>query len=144
RGVSLKQMSLSIGIMNLIAPILGGMPMCHGSGGLAGHYRFGARTGGSVIMLGVFKIVAALVFGAGLIKLLQVFPESILGVLLVLAGVELALPARDMTEKREFRITVITALAIVALNTGVGFLVGAIYAALTRTGFRGGNQSEAG
>ncbi|MCH7872119.1 MAG: putative sulfate/molybdate transporter [Planctomycetes bacterium] len=52
RGASPRRVSVSVGLMNLICCPLGGMPMCHGAGGLAAQHRFGARTGGSVILLG--------------------------------------------------------------------------------------------
>lgn len=35
---------------------IGGFPMCHGAGGMAAHYRFGARTGGSDIMIGLLFV----------------------------------------------------------------------------------------
>ena len=38
----------SMGLANLGAGFLAGMPVCHGAGGLAAHYRFGARTGGQM------------------------------------------------------------------------------------------------
>lgn len=52
RKVSEKKIAISQGIMNLIAPIFGGVPMCHGAGGMAGHVRFGAKTGGALVILG--------------------------------------------------------------------------------------------
>lgn len=125
RKIPLSKMALSVGMMNLIALPFGAMPMCHGSGGLAGQHYFGARTGGSVIMVGVLKIAVALLFGAGLIHFLSAFPLSVLGVMLLFAGLELALPARDQTERADYLITLITAVGIISLNTGAGFLLGA-------------------
>ena len=43
KTVTERQLSLNMGIMNLVIPFFGGMPMCHGAGGLAGQYYFGAR-----------------------------------------------------------------------------------------------------
>jgi len=37
-----RKLSLSIGLTNLSLPFLGGMPICHGAGGLAAKYYFGA------------------------------------------------------------------------------------------------------
>ncbi|MFP3976007.1 MAG: putative sulfate/molybdate transporter [Dehalococcoidia bacterium] len=42
-----KKLALNMGIMNVVVSFFGGMPMCHGAGGLAGQYYFGARTGGT-------------------------------------------------------------------------------------------------
>jgi SulP family sulfate permease len=55
--------ALTMGIVNLPAGFFGAVPMCHGTGGLAAHYRFGARTGGAPIMIGVFLVVVALILG---------------------------------------------------------------------------------
>src|SRR5207245_2328522 len=43
-----RRVAISVGAMNLVAAWFGGMPMCHGAGGLAGQYRFGARTNGAI------------------------------------------------------------------------------------------------
>lgn len=66
------------------------MPVCHGSGGLAAQYRFGARSGASIILLGIFKMVLGLTFGEELIILLRSFPKAFLGVMVLAAGFELA------------------------------------------------------
>lgn len=66
------------------------MPVCHGSGGLAAQYRFGARSGSSVIFLGLLKFVIGLFFGESLVDLLRRFPASMLGIMVIAAGLELA------------------------------------------------------
>ncbi|MFX0147866.1 MAG: putative sulfate/molybdate transporter, partial [Candidatus Hodarchaeota archaeon] len=42
--ISANSLALNMGVMNLVNPFLGGIPLCHGSGGLAAQYAFGART----------------------------------------------------------------------------------------------------
>ena len=81
---------VSVALMNLIGGWFGAMPVCHGSGGLAAQYRFGARSGASIIILGLFKMVLGLLFGETLIDLLRQYPKSLLGVMVVAAGLELA------------------------------------------------------
>ena len=108
--------------------------MCHGAGGLAAQDRFGARTCGSVIMLGVAKIVLALLFGGSLLLWLQAYPKSCLGVLLLLSGLELALVCRDQRTRVDFFVMLITVGACMAVNTAVGFLVGWTMAALLMWG----------
>ncbi len=76
--------------MNLIGGWFGAMPVCHGSGGLAAQYRFGARSGSSIILLGLFKILLGLVCGESLVGLLRRYPKSLLGVMVLAAGLELA------------------------------------------------------
>ena len=87
---SVTALGLSVAAMNLTGPWLGCMPLCHGSGGLAAQYRFGARSGASVILLGLLKLVLGLFFGNTLVDLLDRFPKSLLGIMVLAAGLELA------------------------------------------------------
>lgn len=125
-----RRVALSVSLMNLIGCPFGAMPMCHGAGGLAAQYRFGARTGGSVIMLGAVKIILALLFGGSLLLWLQAYPASVLGVLLLFSGLELALICRDQSTRVDFFVMLITAGACLAINIAVGFLVGWAMASL--------------
>ena len=125
-----RRVALSVSIMNLIGCPLGAMPACHGAGGLAAQHRFGARTGGSIVMLGAAKIVLGLLFGGSLLLWLQAFPGSVLGVLLLFSGLELAIVCRDQTGKVDFFLMILTAGACLAVNTAVGFAVGWIMALL--------------
>jgi MFS superfamily sulfate permease-like transporter len=126
RGIKTRSMATSVGLMNIASCLFGAMPMCHGSGGLAGQHRFGARTGGSVVMLGAAKVVIALFFGTAVISVLAAYPASVLGILLVFSGLELTLPARDCTKKNAFIVATATACGIIAANTAVGFVLGLI------------------
>lgn len=135
RPVTERQIALSTGIMNLVAPLLGGVPMCHGAGGMAGHVRFGARTGGSLVILGSLVIVVAFVFGQGVGVLLQLFPSAILGVILFFAGAELAATARlEGSNSQNFYLAIITA-GLAMWNMGAAFLVGVSLNALLRKGW---------
>lgn len=87
---SVNALGFSVAAMNLTGPWLGCMPLCHGSGGLAAQYRFGARSGASIILLGLFKLGLGLFFGGTLVDLLAHFPKSLLGVMVLAAGLELA------------------------------------------------------
>ena len=75
---------------NGISFLLGGIPLCHGAGGLAAHYKFGARTGGSNIIIGGIFLCIALFLGHHALSLMHLLPLSILGVLLVFAGGQLS------------------------------------------------------
>ncbi len=88
RKVTAKTISIDHGIMNLISTFIGGIPMCHGAGGMAGHIRFGARTGGALVILGVMVLLIGLFLSDSVTLLLQIFPRPILGVILFFAGVE--------------------------------------------------------
>ncbi|KAK0386459.1 hypothetical protein NLU13_6295 [Sarocladium strictum] len=87
---SVTSMGLSVALMNLTGSWFGAMPVCHGAGGLAAQFRFGARSGSSVIFLGIIKILLGLFFGKSLISLLAHYPNSILGIMVLAAGLELA------------------------------------------------------
>ncbi|KAI0443722.1 hypothetical protein F4803DRAFT_561393 [Xylaria telfairii] len=87
---SVTAVGISVAVMNLSGCWFGAMPVCHGSGGLAAQYRFGARSGASVMALGLFKVVLGIFFGESLLDLLQTFPRSLLGIMVLAAGLELA------------------------------------------------------
>ncbi|PKS07519.1 hypothetical protein jhhlp_006123 [Lomentospora prolificans] len=87
---SVTSLGLSVAAMNLTGTWLGSMPLCHGSGGLAAQYRFGARSGASIILLGLLKFCLGLFFGDTLVDLLAHFPKSFLGIMVLAAGLELA------------------------------------------------------
>jgi hypothetical protein len=138
RGIRSRDMAISVGLMNVVGCAFGAMPACHGSGGLAGQYRFGARTGGSVVILGLAKIALGIAFGAAAVGVLAAFPGALLGVLLMFAGFELAAPARDCVKRDAFFVAVVTAGGILAVNTLVGFLFGLVAAlVLVRRGADG-------
>lgn len=125
RRVEPKKVAISVGLMNLVAAWFGGMPMCHGAGGLAGQYRFGARTNGSILFLGVIKMAVAVLFGATLITLCKAFPASVLGVMLGFSGMELALVTRDQTSRTDAFAMLLTAGACLGLgNVAIGFGLG--------------------
>ncbi|CAK7223089.1 hypothetical protein SCUCBS95973_005059 [Sporothrix curviconia] len=89
-ATSVTAFGCSVGAMNLVGCWFGAMPVCHGAGGLAVQYRFGARSGASVVLLGAAKLLLGLFLGETLLDLLRVFPRSLLGVLVLAAGLELA------------------------------------------------------
>jgi predicted benzoate:H+ symporter BenE len=126
RPVSEGKIMLSTGVMNLGSALLGGVPMCHGAGGMAGHVRFGARTGGAMIILGSILLLLALFFSGSIQTLFRMFPTPILGVILFLAGAQLAW-GRGACIKQTHGASrlVMLATAVVALwNVGMAFVVG--------------------
>jgi MFS superfamily sulfate permease-like transporter len=126
-----KSVAISVGLMNLMSGWFGAMPMCHGAGGLAGQYRFGARSNASILFLGSVKILLAVFFGGSLLALLHFYPNSILGVLLSISGLELALVATDQTERVAATIMLGTAAGVLALSsTATGFAIGWVLALL--------------
>ncbi len=134
RSAAPKKVAISVGLMNIICCPFGAMPMCHGAGGLAAQYRFGGRTGGSVVLLGVAKMTLAVLLGGSLLVWLQHYPKSVLGVLLLFSGLELAMICRDQRTRVDYFVMLITAGACMALNTAIGFVIGWTMAALLARG----------
>ncbi len=117
--------ALTMGIANFPAGFFGAVPMCHGTGGLAAHYRFGARTGGAPVMIGAIFVVMALAFGEFGFALLAMIPNSVLGVLLVFAGLELCPLVRSLKGNEEYFVALlITGIALAVPNMAWAFGIG--------------------
>ncbi|CAL9112483.1 unnamed protein product [Musa textilis] len=124
---SATSVSITVGLMNLVGCWFGAMPCCHGAGGLAGQYKFGGRSGACVALLGAAKLTVGLVLGGSLLRLLVEFPVGLLGVLLLFAGVELAMAARDMSSKAEsFVMLICAAVSLVGSSAALGFVCGIV------------------
>ena len=132
RPVTERRVAISTGLMNLASPLLGGVPMCHGAGGMAGHVRFGARTGGALVILGVLLTVLALFFSDSVVEILRLFPASVLGVILFLAGTQLALGACDFGPDKGARFVAVVTTALSLWNVGAAFVAGIAVSLLLR------------
>lgn len=119
KEVSPNRLSRSIGIMCIIASPLGGFPTCHGSGGLAGQYRFGARTGGSNIILGTLYLLVALFFAGS--NPLSIFPLGALSGLLFFTGIELG---KAGAKTDSWVVTLLAGIVSLFANIAIGFLTG--------------------
>jgi sulfate permease, SulP family len=133
RRVTPSSICLSLGLVNVASGLLGGMALCHGSGGATAHYRLGARTAGAT--LAAAGLYAALAAGAvfGISPLFV--PAAVLAGMLLFVGAEHCLLLTDLTTVADVACAVlIAAVTVVANNLAIGFLVGwAAYAALRRT-----------
>ncbi len=127
-----KALCISMAIANLGSFFLGGMPMCHGAGGLASRYRFGARTAGSNLIIGGIFLLIALLFGDQLLPVVNLLPMSVLGVLLIFAGTQLALTILDMQTRKEFFVVILIVGIALASNLAAGFLTGIVVAGILR------------
>ncbi len=136
RPVSERKLSWNQGIMNLILPFFGGMPMCHGAGGLAGQYYFGARTGGTNILEGLIEISMGLFLANSIAGIFAVFPMAIVGAMMFLVGIELIKFARDIRLDKDLIPMTVTVIVSVATNMAYGFLIGLVVYYLIRFVFR--------
>jgi MFS superfamily sulfate permease-like transporter len=132
RPVSERQLSLNQGLMNLIVPFFGGMPMCHGAGGLAGQYYFGARTGGTNIIEGVIEVALGLFFASSVAGLLVAFPTAIIGAMMLLVGIELTKFVKNVRPNKDLAPMGATVLVALLTNMALGFVVGLGVYHLTR------------
>jgi hypothetical protein len=129
RNVTVRKLSLSYALMNLVNPFFGGVPTCHGSGGLVGHYTFGARTGGSILIYGSIFLILGLLFASGFQQVVQVFPLPILGVLLFFEAAALVTMIRDQTgDARSMLLVVMVGLIAAGLPYGyaIGLIIGTV------------------
>jgi hypothetical protein len=125
RDVPPKKLSTTIGLMNLTSVPFGGFPMCHGAGGLAGQYRYGARTGGANIYAGMIFIALALFFSSP--EILSVVAIGVLGALLVFVGIEMG---RYSLRTDSVAVTGIIGVLAVISSMTLAFIVGMIIAYL--------------
>ena len=135
RPVSERSVAYSTGLMNLGSSLIGGIPMCHGAGGMAGHVQFGARTGGSSIILGCILLFAGLFLSSSIGTVFKMFPQSVLGVILFLAGLQLALGSRDVGAEKADRFVVLATAALAIANVGLAVLFGILAHHAARRGW---------
>jgi sulfate permease, SulP family len=124
KSVSYRSACISMAIANFMSFLVGGMPLCHGAGGLAAHYRFGARTAGSNLMIGLIFVALAIFLGVHALSVLYLLPMSILGVLLLFAGGQLSLSVIDVKERKDLFVSLMILGITLASNLAVGFIVG--------------------
>jgi hypothetical protein len=126
RKVKERTIAIDHGFMNIFSTTIGGVPLCHGAGGMAGHVRFGAKTGGALVILGVMLVIIGLFFSDSVAVLFNIFPAGILGVILCFAGLELASVAKGIGWEKEDAYVMLATAGISLWNIGVGFLAGLI------------------
>ncbi len=136
RRVTERQLSFNMGAMNVVIPFFGGMPLCHGAGGLAAQYYFGARTGGTNVIEGLLEVFLGLFLAGSIALIFADFPLAIVGAMMFLVGIELTKFARDLRFNRELVPALATLLGSVLLNMAVGFVLGSLvhYLMFGRTG----------
>ena len=135
RPVNERRVTVSTGVMNTLGSLIGAVPMCHGAGGMAAQYSFGARTGGAPIILGVLLILVALWFSESVGTFLRLFPQPALGVMLFLAGLQLALGSCDFSRDKGERFVTLGTAALCVWNVGVAFVFGIAVLAIVRRGW---------
>jgi SulP family sulfate permease len=126
--VTYRSVTISMALANLLSFVVGGMPLCHGAGGLAAHYRFGARTAGSNLLVGILFLALAFFLGIHALSVVYLLPMAILGVLLIFAGGQLALTVIDMKTRKDLFVALLMLGITLASNLAAGFLIGIVVA----------------
>ncbi|WP_292516985.1 putative sulfate/molybdate transporter [Methanoculleus sp.] len=134
KGVDPDRLSRTIGAMNLVSTPLGGFPMCHGAGGLAAMYRFGARTGGANIVAGLLILIFAVAFAPP--EVLTLIPFGVFGALLVFVALELG---KHSAKTESYLVTAVIAVLTLLIGLTFAFIIGMVlaYAQKWWTGRRG-------
>jgi MFS superfamily sulfate permease-like transporter len=125
KKVTVRKISLTYSLMNLVSPFFSGVPTCHGSGGIAGHYTFGGRTGGSVLIYGAMYLALGIFFGSGFQTAVKLFPLPVLGVILLFEALALMRLVRDMlASAADFFIVLLVGL--IAFGLPYGYVIGVV------------------
>ena len=123
KDVPPRKFSTTIGLMNITSVPFGGFPMCHGAGGLAGQYRYGARTGGANVYAGLIFLILALFFTSP--QVLSIIAVGVLGALLIFVGIEMG---RHSLKTDSLVITCIIGILALVSSITLAFIVGMVVA----------------
>lgn len=126
RGLVVRpgRLATTFGSANLLAGAIGGMPVCHGAGGMTAHVAFGARTGGAPLAMGAVLLTLALAAGSGLAALLAAFPLPILAGLLATAGLLHIGLLRDLRGSRDWALALLVGAIGFQLNLTIALVLG--------------------
>jgi sulfate permease, SulP family len=126
RRVRPSRLAGSIAIANTLAGLSGGLPVCHGAGGVTAHYKLGARTAAATLATGTLFVALGLGLGAGLPALLQVLaPGALAGMIAFVAIQHGALAAQ--LERLDDRLiaAAVGVMTLLSGNLAIGFAAGA-------------------
>ncbi len=124
KEMTTKSTTVSLGLVN-VACVFGGIPTCHGSGGMAGQYKFGGRSGLSVVFLGIVKVLIGLLGASVFNTLVSNFPNSVLGLLLFTCGAELTKYGLKYVNSEGFIVAAGVAIGL-ASKIWIGFIAGIV------------------
>jgi hypothetical protein len=122
RSITVRKIGFTYAAMNLINPFVSGIPTCHGSGGMAGHYAFGGRTGGSVLIYGTLYLVLGVFLSGSFQQAILLFPQPVLGVILLYEAIALLVLMRDTADSKSDLMLVIL-VGLLAANLPYGYVV---------------------
>lgn len=135
KDFTITKIANTYGAMNVVSPFLGGIPVCHGSGGFVGHYNFGGRTGGSVVVYGAFFLLIGLFFGKSFLEVSKFFPMPVLGVILLFEGLGMVFLLKSIFKNsKQIFVAIITGAMAFLLPYGffVSLLAGTVLSLIVK------------
>ena len=125
KNISVSKIGITYSLMNIFSAFFSGIPVCHGSGGMVGHHSFGARTGGSIVIYGIFFLVIGFFFSANFDEIIRLFPIQILGVILFFEALKLVFLIKDLQTKTS-DLYIALFVGLIACSVPYGFLIAII------------------
>lgn len=135
RPLTINKIGWTYTLMNIVSPLFGGVPVCHGSGGMMGHYTFGARTGGSLLIYGGMYLLLGLFFSRAFAQVVQIFPMPVLAAILFVEALSLMMLIRDLSSDRA-GLWVACMVGLMACALPYGFIVGMAAGVIVELFFR--------
>lgn len=125
KRVTLRSLLTSIGLGNCLVAVMGGLPFCHGSGGVTAHVRGGSDHWLSNFVMGFFLLGLSVFQIYGTHIGLQ-YPPFLLGVMLLIVGGYHALLAKPSWNEASLRPTLVAmgAVSLFTYNLLLGLAVG--------------------
>lgn len=129
KKITSSRIGFTYSLMNIVSPFFSGIPVCHGSGGLAGHYAFGARTGGSVFIYGIFFLLVGLIFSQKVDLIISIFPMQVLGVILFFEAYILISLVKDLGKVKN-ELVLALFVGLISFGLPYGFLIAMVLGTL--------------
>lgn len=132
--VTLKKLLMSIGLGNVLASFAGGLPFCHGSGGLTAHVKAGAKNYSMNLYIGGFLLVLVVISTVFKMDMIPHYPVLLMAALVSITGWYHMRLAEDSWAVPDLRLIIIAMGAIVLLTQNMlyGLLIGIVFEVMRR------------
>jgi MFS superfamily sulfate permease-like transporter len=120
-----NRLAASVATANVAAGLCGGLPVCHGAGGVTAHYKLGARTAGATLLTGALLLILGIGFGDSLPALLMTLAPGALAGMLLYVALQHGLLAAELDRLDDRLIAAaVGVVTIIAGNLAIGFAAG--------------------
>lgn len=149
RHVTIRRLLYSIGFGNLLTGLIGGMPFCHGSGGVTAHVRGGSTKAWSTAFMGLLLLILSWVQFQNPSSSI-IYPPLLVATLLIATGVFHLKLAAPTAQTNFGKVKVVAALSLTLLTRNLLWVLGAavlfevLGARLNTMGFQRKKQMELG